>query len=163
MTEIITYRISSTGVWGYEFYDSGRNRVGSVSAIVSASAPVRIESQHCSWYSRFDMDTTVIPGVGRRVMDNNTGQEIYRLIYWHRGFYQARSSTDSVGIEIRDNAFLFGNEGLPVIAMTERMDRASWIPRIDAEAEAYFKTTFYEDVTEAFALMALSFPAMRFY
>lgn len=161
MKEIITCRISSTGVWGYEFYDAGRNRVGSVSAVVSSSAPVRIESQHFSWYSRFDMDTTVIPGVGRRVMDNNTGREIYRLVYWHRDFYQARSSTDSVGIEIRDGAFLFGNEGMPVIAMTQRMEQT---PRITGhETEAYFKTTFYEDVTEAFALMALSFPAMRFY
>ncbi len=163
MTEIITYRIPSAGVWGYEFYDSGRNRVGSVSAVVSASAPVRIESQHCSWYSRFDIDTTVVPGIGRRVMDNVSGEEIYRLIYWHPGFYQARSRSDSVGIEIRDGVYLFGNEGQPVIAMTERIEQAPGVPRHSADAEAYFKTTFYEDVSEHFALMALSFPAMRFY
>ena len=30
MTEIITYRLSETGRWGYEFYDAGRNRIGSV-------------------------------------------------------------------------------------------------------------------------------------
>lgn len=163
MTEIITYRISSTGVWGYEFYDSNRDRVGFISAVVSSSAPVRIESKNYRWYSRFDMDTTVIPGIDRRVMDNQTGQEVYRLIYWHREFYQARSLEESVGIEIRNGAFLFGNEGMPVIAMTEKMDQTAWIPRRGADAEAFFRTTFYEDVSEPFALMALSFPALRFY
>jgi len=163
MTEIITYRISSTGVWGYEFYDSGGKSIGLVSAVVSSSSPVRIESRSFHWYSRFDMDTTVIPGIGRRVMDNASGKEVYRLIYWHREFYQARSRNETIGIEIRNDAFLFGNNGMPVTAMTERISRAGRTLRSGAEAEAYFRTTFYEDVSEAFALMALSFPAMRFY
>ena len=163
MTEIITYRISSTGVWGYEFYDSSGKNVGLVSAVVSSSAPVRIESRNLHWYSQFDMDTTVIPGIGRRVMDNASGQEVYRLIYWHREFYQARSRNESIGIEIRNGAFLFGNNGMPVTAMTERIDRNGRTPQRGAEAEAYFRTVFYEEVSEAFALMALSFPAMRFY
>ena len=43
MTEIITYRLSSAGAWGYEFYDAGRNRIGSVSTDVIPSSPTLIK------------------------------------------------------------------------------------------------------------------------
>ncbi len=164
MTEIITYRLSATGVWGYEFYRE-RLMIGSVSAVVSPSAPVQIESANCRWYSRFDMDTTVVPGIGRRIMDNRNGQELFRLVYWNRGLYQAKNqSRQSINIEIRNGSYLFGEEGMPVIAMTERMNSPElWVPRYDVDEEAYFKTVFFEEVSEAFALMVLSFPALRFY
>ena len=45
MTEIITYRLSSAGAWGYEFYDAGRNRIGSVSTDVLPSSPTLIKGE----------------------------------------------------------------------------------------------------------------------
>lgn len=161
--EIITFRISGTGVWGYEFYDQDRQKIGFVSSVVVPSAPVRIESHSLHWYSRFDMDTTIIPGIGRRVKDNETGNEVYRLIYWRPGFYQVRTQTESVQVEIKDGQYLFGQQGMPVTALTERITAVCWSPVSSLDCEAYFKTTFFENVNEAYALMALSFPALRFY
>ena len=164
MLEIITCRMSATGVWGYDFYVAeNRNRIGTVSAIVSPKALVRIESAGVHWYSRFDIDTTIIPGIGRRVNDNASGEEVYRLIYWRPGLYQLRCTADSVGVEIRDGKYLFGREGMPVTALTEHFSSASWITRQDADYEPYFRTVFYEDVSETYAMMVLSFPALRFY
>jgi hypothetical protein len=74
--ELITFRVSGTGIWSYEFYDEARQKIGSVSSLVSPAVPVRIESKKIHWYSRFDIDTTIIPGIGRRVQDNQTGNEV---------------------------------------------------------------------------------------
>ena len=162
MTDIITYRLSATGVWGYEFYDPGRVLIGSVSSAGSPSSPVRIESGDLSWYSRFDLDTTIIPGTGRRVKDNRTGEEVYRIVYWQPGLYQVRTVDDrSIQVEIRKEAYLFGKPLMPVTAMTERITEAEWIPENRLEVVPYFRTTVYEEVSEEYLLMVLSFPALR--
>ena len=59
--EIITFRFSATGVWGYEFYRTDcRRQVGSVSGMVLPSAQARIDSENVHLYSSFDLDTTII-------------------------------------------------------------------------------------------------------
>ena len=76
MTEFITYRLTGTGVWGYEFFDVERNQIGFVRNALSRAEPVRIEGLGCSWYSRFRLDATIFPGTGRRVKDSRTVQDL---------------------------------------------------------------------------------------
>ena len=162
MREIITYRLSATGVWGYEFYHPDRTLIGSVSSVVAPSAAVRIEGGPIQWYSRFDIDTRIVPGTGRKVKDNRTGDEVYRIIYWQQGLYQVRSADDrSVQVEIRKDAYLFGKPMMPVTAMTERITEADWIPANHLEVRPYFRTTVYEEISEDYLMMVLSFPALR--
>ena len=93
-----------------------------------------------------------------------SGRELYRLIYWEPGLYQVRSGEDSIRVEIRDGKYLFGQQGMPVTALTERIGEADWIPAAgELETEPYFRTIFFEEVPEAYMLMALSFPALRFF
>ena len=162
MKEIITYRLSATGVWGYEFYHPDRTMIGSVSSVVAPSAAVRIEGGPIQWYSRFDIDTRIVPGTGRKVKDNRTGDEVYRIIYWQPGLYQVRTTDDrSVQVEIRKDAYLFGNPMMPVTAMTERITEADWTPANHLEVKPYFMTTVYEKISEEYLMMVLSFPALR--
>ena len=162
MREIITYRLSATGVWGYEFYHPDRTMIGSVSSVVAPSAAVRIEGGPIQWYSRFDIDTRIVPGTGRKVKDNRTGDEVYRIIYWQQGLYQVRSADDrSIQVEIRKDAYLFGKPMMPVTAMTERITEADWIPANHLEVRPYFRTTVYEEISEEYLMMVLSFPALR--
>lgn len=162
MREIITYRLSATGVWGYEFYHPDRTLIGSVSSVVAPSAAVRIEGGPIQWYSRFDIDTRIVPGTGRKVKDNRTGNEVYRIIYWQQGLYQVRTADDrSVQVEIRKDAYLFGKPMMPVTAMTERITETDWIPANHMEVKPYFRTTVYEEISEEYLMMVLSFPALR--
>ena len=162
MNEIITYRLSATGVWGYEFYHPDRTLIGSVSSVVAPSAAVRIEGGPIQWYSRFDIDTRIVPGTGRKVKDNRTGDEVYRIIYWQQGLYQVRSADDrSIQVEIRKDAYLFGKPMMPVTAMTERITEADWVPANHMEVRPYFRTTVYEEISEEYLMMVLSFPALR--
>ena len=162
MREIITYRLSATGVWGYEFYHPDRTLIGSVSSVVAPSAAVRIEGGPIQWYSRFDIDTRIVPGTGRKVKDNRTGDEVYRIIYWQQGLYQVRSADDrSIQVEVRKDAYLFGKPMMPVTAMTERITEADWVPANHMEVRPYFRTTVYEEISEEYLMMVLSFPALR--
>ena len=143
MREIITYRLSATGVWGYEFYHPDRTLIGSVSSVLAPSAAVRIEGGPIQWYSRFDIDTRIVPGIGRKIKDNRTGDD------------------RSVQVEIRKDAYLFGKPMMPVTAMTERITEADWIPANHMEVKPYFRTTVYEEISEEYLMMVLSFPALR--
>ena len=163
MKEFVTYRLTGRGVWGYEFFDEERNQIGFVRNGLSSSEPVLIEGPGISWYSLFGMDHTIVPGTGRRVKDNQNGQEAYRIIFWQPGKYEVRTAETSHYTEIRNGIYLFGKPLMPVTAMTERITEAEWIPPKNAEVEPYFRTTFYEDVSEAYIMMVLSFPALRFY
>ena len=163
MTEIITYRLTETGRWGYEFYDAGRNRIGSVSAAMAASSPVLIQGGEICWYSQFGLDSMIVPGTSRQVKDNRTGTEVYRIVFWQPGKYEVRTAEASVYAEIREGIYLFGKPLMPVTAMTERLTETEWIPPKRMDVVPYFKTTFFEDVSEGYRMMALSFPALRFY
>ena len=87
MNQIVAFRRTATGIWAYEFF-AGDRLIGTVSSLVGPNAVVRIEAPGVSWYSSFSMDTTIIPGISRRVKDNRNGESIYRLIYCQPGFYR---------------------------------------------------------------------------
>ena len=64
-------------------------------------------------------------------------------------------------MEIRKDAYLFGKPMMPVTAMTERITETDWIPASHMEVKPYFRTTVYEEISEEYLMMVLSFPALR--
>ena len=159
MNPIISFRLTNTGAWGYRFY-SGPQLIGTVSCIISHSSLVRIEAPGISWYSSFNTDTTIVPGISRHVKDE-AGEDIYRIIYCQPGFYRMIRDDANVLVERRNGAYLFGNQGMPVTAMTERIEEWPWKP---ADAEPYFVTKVFEEgVSREFLMAILAFPALRFY
>ena len=160
LTEIITFRLSVTGVWQYEFCLDGET-VGNVASVVSLREPARIEGRNLSWYSRFDMDADIVPGVSRKVKDNLTGEEVYRIVWWRPNLYEVRTKKSSVQVEIRNGSYLFGDPMRPVMALTERVSGESRLVR-GMEAEKWFRTVFFEPVSDGYMMMTLSFPALRF-
>lgn len=161
MKQIVAFRLTATGVWGYRFYD-GKMLIGTISSLVGLTSTVRVEAAGFEWYSTFHMDNTIIPGISRRVKDNRNGEDVYRIIYCQPEFYRLMKNSEGLLVERRNGAYLFGNQGMPVLAMTERIESWPWTP--GADYEPYLLTTVYEDnVTEELLMAILSFPALRFY
>ena len=160
MTEIITYRLSATGIWQYEFCREGIT-IGNVASLVSLREPARIEGKDVSWYSRFDMDTDIVPGVSRKVKDNRTGEEVYRIVWWRPNLYEVRGKEKFLQVEIRDGSYLFGDPMMPVTALTERVQGEGRLVR-GLEADRWFRTVFFDPMSEGYMMMVLSFPALRF-
>ena len=159
MNPIISFRRADTGAWGYRFYSDSR-LIGTASCIISPLSTVRIEGPNISWYSSFNMDNTIVPGISRHVKDE-AGEDVYRIIYCQPGFYRMIRGEANVLVERREGAYLFGNQGKPVMAMTERVESWLWKP---ADAEPYFVTRFYEEpVGQELLFAVLAFPALRFY
>ncbi len=48
-------------------------------------------------------------------------------------------------------------------ALSERISKTDWMPSSGYDVEPYFRTVLYEEVSPAFLMMVLSFPALRFY
>ena len=160
ITEVISYRLSATGIWKYEFRLDGE-RIGSVTSIVSPTEPVRIEGPEIQWYSRFDFDPEIVPGVSRRVKDNKTGEEFFRIVWWRPNLYEVRRNRESIQVEIRNGCYLFGLPMMPVTAMTERTSGQPILLN-GREAECWFRTMLFDPVSPEYMMMVLSFPALRF-
>ena len=129
-------------------------------AVISHSSLVRIEAPGISWYSSFNMDNTIVPGISRHVKDE-AGEDIYRIIYCQLGFYRMIRDDANVLVERRNGAYLFGTQGMPVTAMMERIEEWPWKP---PDAEPYFVTrVFEEDISREFLMAILAFPELRFY
>ncbi len=158
MEPVITYRLTGTGVWSYYFY-TGQKPLGKVSCALSLLSTVLVETDSFSWHSTFHADTMVFPGVSRKVIDDQSDREIFRIVFCEPGFYRLMSAEGSLLIECRNNAFLFGNPGQPAIAMMERIQECSWIPK----GEPFFQTRIYEEnIHDKLLIAMLAFPAMRF-
>ena len=121
------------------------------------SSPALIKGEGIDWYSTFSMEQTIVPGTGRWVKNNQNGLEVYRMIFWKQGMYQVRTADNrSVQVEIREGDYLFGKPEMPVTAMSRRIQEADWRPVYkDMDVVPYFRTTFYEDVSEAYRMMVL--------
>ena len=111
MDPIISFRLTNTGAWGYRFFE-GRQHLGSVSCVLMPNATVRIEAKGISWYSSFNMDNTIVPGISRKVKENNTGEEAFRIVYCQPGFYRMIRGESNILVERREGAYLFGVQGM---------------------------------------------------
>ena len=157
--EIVSFRAAGTEAWEYRFYE-GRLFLGSVSCVLKQNAAVRITAPGISWHSSFNMDSTIVPGISRKVNENTVGDEVYRIVYCQRNYYRMVRGDSSILVERRNGAYLFGSEGMPVTAITERIEDWSWRqPGI----EPYFVTKFYGGkISREYRLAVLAFPALRF-
>jgi len=165
MTEIISYRLSATGIYGYSYYQ-GHQYIGETSCQIGCSSTARIAGEDIAWYSSFRIVTDIVPGVSRRINDNRSSEELYRIIFWRPGLYEFVARTDSgewtMTAEERNNMYLFGRQGMPVSAITERISETDWLPPAGMQAEPAFRTTFFErEDSPGFLMMVLSFPALK--
>jgi len=160
MDPIVSFRLTNTGAWGYRFFE-GSQHLGSVSCVLMPNATVRIDAPGISWYSSFNMDNTIVPGISRKVKDNESGEEIFRIVYCEPDFYRIIRGGSNILVERREGAYLFGVQGMPVTAMTERIEEWPWKP---PDADPYFVTKMFEEtVSLEFLFAVLAFPALRFY
>ena len=123
MNEIITYHLSATGIWRYEFCRDGES-IGHVASAGSPREPVRIEGPQPN-------------------------------------LYEVRTREKSIQAEIRNGCYLFGAPFMPVTAMTERAEGGTRLVR-GMDAPMLFRTRFFDPVSDAYVMMALTFPALRF-
>jgi len=165
MTSIISYRLSSTGMWGYMYYND-RQFIGETTCQIGRDSIVRISAENIVWYSFFTINTDIVPGISRRIINNMTDEELYRIIFWRPGLYEFSARTDQgewrMTVEEKNGLYLFGQNGMPVAAITERISEAAWFPSTVMQIEPAFRTTFFEQQdSPGFMMLVLSFPALK--
>ena len=82
-----------------------------------------------------------------------------RIVFCEPGYYRLMDREKSLLVECRENAYLFGNPGQPVLAMMERISEWQWVP----VGEPFFQSKLYEEkVPDELLAAMLAFPALRF-
>lgn len=163
--EMIGFRYSVTGAFGYDFYRNDR-RLCAVSSLVVPSAPVHIRGLGGEWASPFDADSTLFPGLTRTVYRAGSEQEECRLVY--RGEeYELPCDADVYQIHMQDGAVLLyaGQTRLVTLTRLSREQAAGIsVPR-DAQfddMEAYYAVEAADGLPPAALMAALAFPMLRF-
>ena len=65
-------------------------------------------------------------------------------------------------VEERNGMYMFGRNGMPVSAITERISETEWVPPAGLQVEPAFQTRFFEqEDSPGFMMMVLSFPALK--
>lgn len=163
--ELIGFRWSVTGAFGYDFYQNGR-RLCTVSSLVAPSAPVQIRGFGGEWVSPFDADSTRFPGLTRAVYRAGPDREECRLVYRGEG-YELQSGADVCQIHVRDGAVLLYAGQTRLVTLT-RLSRpqAAVVPvpkgaQFD-DMEAYYAVSAADGLPDAVLMAALAFPMLRF-
>ena len=77
----IVYRLCATGVFEYVGYDDV-SQICSISSIVAPNVPVFIAGRGFRYVSSFDINTTLVPGITRRSILTEPGNQIAGVLRW---------------------------------------------------------------------------------
>lgn len=158
MERIIGYQYSETGAQGYYFY-SGKKLLCKVSAGIFC--PVLITGDETEWISDYDINSTILPGIKRTVVDNHTNKTVATITYLDRGKYHLDNGWD---VECYGEVYRFfnGDQKIAEIRHCSKEEKF-WIPQEEwRDFEPYFELIPEEEPDETSILLIAGFPVLRF-
>ena len=156
----IGYRYSTTGAFGYIFCEDSveKCRVG---CSVIPSPPVYIHGKDRNWVSKFDNETTIVPGLTRTVKDEKTGAEAARITLKDVGRFTINNSID-VFCDLEGKYTFYANNAL-IGRITRFEGSCSRLPEVaGCDVEPYFDVMIKEGLDEEQVMLMTAFPLLRF-
>ena len=156
----IGYRYSTTGAFGYIFCEDSveKCRVG---CGVIPSPPVYIHGKDRNWVSKFDNETTIVPGLTRTVKDEKTSAEAARITLKDVGRFIINNSID-VFCDQEGKYTFYANNAL-IGRITRFEGSCSRLPEAGGcDVEPYFDVTITDGLDEEQVMLITAFPMLRF-
>ena len=158
---------SSTGVFGTYYYDDNHLEVFGVSSLVTPFSHARIKMGERTWYSDFDPETTLFPGIFRQILKFGTKEQEARIV--HRGPGQSQIITQEDAFYVREvpDGYEFyapavGSGRMTVIARITRIKTADWLPeKLGFEMDPSFRVELYQPAGVSFTMRVLSYPELN--
>ena len=158
------YRYSVTGATGYDFYDPEDNHVCGSSYLSLPFSSVNLGGWRLSWESQFDLQTTIVPGIARTVVESEKGKLVASIVYRDAGIYDILYRGETVRAQMVQNQYLFLRDNEP-IALCRRFDRPparrEKFPGVPAELR--FAVALPDGMSPAWKLLVLTFPNLQFF
>lgn len=156
------YRYCATGIWGYDFYRE-QEKLCTVSGLVIPSPPVRICGFEREWYSEFDEESTIVPGLTRYVFDSKTSREVARIIYKNAGKYEVLISQNHINVYIVEDEYGFYRNGHIIASIKRIHENNNLIPPMsDFDIEPYFSIFLAKQIELEIIMVILAFPMLQF-
>lgn len=159
------YRYSATGVFGYEFYQN-KSKICTQSGTVMPSSLVRITGFGREWYSEFDMESTIVPGLARHIVYAGTNERVYKIVFRESGKFDIFIGNECIHVCIADDsyAFIYNENQIATISSVGKTENLQeCMPTsIQYEIDSYFDVECAQGIREDILLAILSFPILRF-
>ena len=158
---LISFRTCWTGITFYDLYD-GEELICRASRHVLPSAPVNMtDDTGVQWTSDFDMETTIMPGVAREVLDEETGELVARLVY-NGGSHFVLNGNIDIYCEDRFYVFFWESKEIAIIRPVEP-ESIRRPETLEEEAEPYYEVCVHEDLKPDILRIVHAFPLLRFF
>ena len=157
MDKLIGYQYSVTGEHGYYYY---QNQKLICKVVTSLITPVFISGFDKVLTSNFDLFSTIVPELSRKVIDDATKEEVASIVYKDRGLYLIDGK---IKVLCDENGYRFymGEEQIAEIKAV--LDKNIWVPKENwCDFTPYFELNFLKDTDELSTLLIAGFPALRF-
>lgn len=163
-TTYIVTRRCSTGVNEYRYFRS-IHAIGTGAALVLPRFPVVIASAELSLRYENDLDMTLVPGISRPILREDTGKAYARVFWDGSGKHRLHTPFGWFRIACREDICVIFRENIPIAALG-RIQRGSefdfsWRKTRDADWEPHLTMMTTEDLPDELALLMLSFPLFR--
>ena len=162
--KIIIYRYDDTGVFGYEYYRmENEETIGSISSMVlPQESDCQISMNGKNYQSRFDENATLIKGLRRSVLEQETGQVVgyIELSEWNTA-YHLIVGDEVVEVEIYPDemTFVFRDNPVAIIRHNESYTKEDEYGNMISSKYLAFLNV---DIANEIEMMILSFVALRF-
>ncbi|MBR3787220.1 MAG: hypothetical protein IKJ85_02405 [Firmicutes bacterium] len=141
-------KLDLTGVAEVEIFLED-TKICDITSMIIPSFPVNIAGFGYNLVSEFDIDSTLIPGLTRVVIDEDLGEVAFKIVYIKQGVFDINVEGRSIIVMIDENKYTFFSEGI-VLAIGNKVN--------DAE----FDMNVENDLSQKMKLAILSFPMLRF-
>jgi len=157
------YRYSVTGAFGYHFYKDD-TEVCSAEGLVIPSAPIIITTPFGEYISKFDMFTTIVPGLTRYVEVKGSGEEAWRIIYrdLESTHFEIICKHGVIMANIQDGEYLFFIAGKQVAVIRGLQGSGTVVVKNGLELEPFFDVDISDELAEEYWGPVVSFPQLRF-
>ena len=158
---ITGFRGSTTGMSRHAFYRDNE-RVCEAFVPVLPSPTVLIEGDGYKLLSPFDMQSTIVRGLTRYVLDRDSENEVFRIVYRAAGSYEMVCGELHITVRADAEGASFSVDGRPA-AWTEPIFEFPWAPEMPGyDVAPCFGTVLYADLNPLCTLAVLTFPILRF-
>ena len=163
--KVTGYDYHETGASGFWFY-KGPDILCQTQDMLLPDHLCIIRDKTGFYESQYDLDNTLFPGISRKVMNRESGEEAWRIVYRDRDLYEIQGQEETIEAVFFDGEYIFTARKEEVARMALIEKEKSWIIKDPDQAwkvfHAYWNVTVKDGISEAVLTQILTFPQMRF-
>ena len=154
------YKYSATGIFGYEYYDSG-NQICTIGNLVIPNTPTFMFGWKLSWQTGFDRDITIVPGQRLPIINQESKEKEAEIITESFKTYRLSCKAEMVTVVEETGRLVFMNDGIQIaVCRRAGLNEAPSIELYGEVVEARYAVELDSNISKELKLLILAFPSL---